>query len=43
MPGFRSTSDFDERRNLKVDCDKVIFVIEARKNIHTLYDNFYKC
>eukprot|EP00088_Acartia_fossae_P013556 TRINITY_DN17157_c1_g2_i1.p1 TRINITY_DN17157_c1_g2~~TRINITY_DN17157_c1_g2_i1.p1 ORF type:complete len:312 (-),score=32.76 TRINITY_DN17157_c1_g2_i1:460-1395(-) len=23
MPGFRSTSDFDERRNLKVDCDKV--------------------
>jgi len=23
MPGFRSTSDFDERRNLRVDCDKV--------------------
>jgi len=23
MPGFRSTSDFDERRHLKVDCDKV--------------------
>ena len=26
MPGFRSSTDYDERKSMRVDCDKVLYI-----------------